>query len=67
MKQIPKSSANNEPIDEYEIISLAKKLGISTEEMKDMSFTSLLNILISSIDTEKETKATEDDVRRMFG
>lgn len=67
MKQIPKSSANNEPIDEYEIISLAKKLGISTEEMKDMSFTSLLNILISSIDTEKEIKATEDDVRRMFG
>lgn len=67
MKQIPKSSANNEPIDEYEIIALAKKLGISTEEMKDMSFTSLLNILISSIDTEKEIKATEDDVRRMFG
>lgn len=67
MKQIPKSSTNNEPIDEYEIISLAKKLGISTEEMKDMSFTSLLNILISSIDTEKEIKATEDDVRRMFG
>lgn len=67
MKQIPKSSTNNEPIDEYEIIALAKKLGISTEEMKDMSFTSLLNILISSIDTEKEIKATEDDVRRMFG
>jgi len=67
LKQIPKSSTNNEPIDEYEIIALAKKLGISTEEMKDMSFTSLLNILISSIDTEKEIKATEDDVRRMFG
>lgn len=67
MKQIPKSSKSTEPIDEYEIISLAKRLGISIDEMKDMSFVSLMNILISSVDTEKETKATEDDVRRMFG
>lgn len=32
-----------------------------------MSFVSLVNILISNIDTESEKKATEDDVRRMFG
>ena len=35
--------------------------------MLDMSFVSLVNILISSIDTEEEKKATEDDIRRMFG
>lgn len=34
--------------------------------MKDMSFVSLMNILISSVD-EGEHKATEEDVRRMFG
>lgn len=32
-----------------------------------MSFVSLINILISSIESDSEKKATEDDVRRMFG
>lgn len=36
--------------------------------MKEMSFVSLVNVLISSIDSEdKEKKGTEADVRRMFG
>ena len=47
--------------------ALAKRLGISKEEMLDMSFTSLVNILVSSIDSNNEKKATEEDVRRMFG
>jgi hypothetical protein len=35
--------------------------------MLDMSFVSLVNILISNIDEEHEKKGTEADVRRMFG
>lgn len=34
--------------------------------MKEMSFVSLMNILISTVE-ENERKATEEDVRRMFG
>ena len=34
--------------------------------MKEMSFVSLMNILISSVESD-EQKGTEEDVRRMFG
>jgi hypothetical protein len=34
--------------------------------MKDMSFVSLMNILISSVE-ENEQIGTEEDVRRLFG
>ena len=45
---------------------LAKKLGITFEEMKQMSFVSLINILLSSVQ-EHENKATQEDIDRMFG
>jgi len=41
-------------------------LGLSIEEMKDMSFVSLMNILISSVE-DNEQIGTEEDVRRLFG
>lgn len=66
-KQLPHAKESEEEVDEFETYALAKRLGISKDEMLDMSFVSLVNILISSIDTESEKKATEDDVRRMFG
>lgn len=68
LKQIPTKSSNSEPIDEFEIVALAKRLGISIEEMKSMSFTSLMNILISSIDDnnqETTRKATQNDIDRL--
>jgi hypothetical protein len=34
--------------------------------MKDMSFVSLMNILISSVE-DNEQIGTEEDVRRLFG
>lgn len=34
--------------------------------MKQMSYVSLMNILISSVEKE-EKKATEEDIRKMFG
>lgn len=55
-------------MDEYEIIALAKRLNITTEDMKNMSFVSLLNILISNIDSSDGTrKATQEDIDRVFG
>lgn len=45
---------------------MAKKLGITFEEMKQMSFVSLINILLSSVQ-EHESKATQEDIDRMFG
>lgn len=66
-KTLPHSQETDDEVDEFETYALAKRLGISKEEMLDMSFVSLVNILISSVDTESEKKATENDVRRMFG
>lgn len=76
MRQIPfqgeykqiKSQNSAEPIDEFEIIALAKRLNISIEDMKNMSFVSLINILISSIEKhEKTNNATQEDIDRVFG
>lgn len=68
MKPI-KHSDGDKPIDAYEIVALAKRLNISTDEMKDMSFVSLMNILISSVENNEEDnvrKATQEDIDRMF-
>lgn len=68
MKPI-KHSDGDKPIDAYEIVALAKRLNISTDEMKDMSFVSLMNILISSVESNEEDnvrKATQEDIDRMF-
>lgn len=50
------------------MVSLAYRQGIRTEDMKQMSFVSLMNILISSIDDgEKTQNATQSDIDRLFG
>ena len=51
-------------------MALAKRLNITIDDMKEMSFVSLLNILLSTI--EKETAddtrmATQEDIDRVFG
>ena len=66
-KHIPKSE-NDRPADEYEVLALAVRNGITREQMLDMSVVSLLNILISMTnDEEVEHKATQSDIDRMFG
>lgn len=66
-KSIPKTN-NDKPADEYEVYSLAKRLGITRDEMLNMSFVSLFNILISSTNTEDEERvATQDDIEKLFG
>ena len=50
----------------YEVIALAKRLNITVDDMKNMSFVSLINILLSTIE-EKEKKATQKDIDAVFG
>lgn len=60
---------SNEPIDEYQILALAKRLNISMEDMKEMSFVSLLNILLSSIESTSDNgirNATQEDIDRLI-
>lgn len=53
-------------MDLYEIWALAKRLNISYEDMKQMSFVSLMNILISTTDNQKE-EATQEDINKLLG
>ena len=62
-----KSSNSDEPCDEYEVYALAKRLNITHEDMDNMSFVSLMNILISSVDEDEERKASQDDIDKFFG
>lgn len=65
-KKINSSSSNDDPIDEYEVVALAKRLNITLDDMDRMSFVSLMNILLSTVE-EKETKPTQEDIDKMFG
>ena len=47
-------------------MALAKRLNITLEDMKQMSFVSLVNILLSSVE-EDSTVATQNEIDRMFG
>lgn len=60
------SSSASEPMDEYEVVALAKRLNITIDDMKQMSFISLINILISTIE-EKDTEASQADIDKYFG
>ena len=65
-KVITSSSTSSEPMDEYEVVALAKRLNITIDDMKQMSFISLINILISTIE-EKDTEASQADIDKYFG
>lgn len=68
LKQVKSSGNSEREIDEYEVYALAKRLGITKDEMLDMSFVSLMNILLSSVDAvEDDTRmATQEDIDRIF-
>lgn len=53
-------------MDEYEVVALAKRLNITFDDMKEMSFVSLMNILLSNIDDETHS-ATQEDIDTFFG
>lgn len=66
-KQIKTNGKSDEPIDEYEVVALAKRLNITMEDMANMSFVSLINILLSSVEEDKEKTANQEDIERFFG
>lgn len=66
-KSIKTSGGNNKPVDEYEVVALAKRLGITLDDMKEMSFVSLMNILLSTVEESNEKQATQQDIDRFFG
>lgn len=53
-------------MDEFEVIALAARLNITREDMANMSFVSLTNILLSSVEEHEQT-ATQDDINKFFG
>ena len=66
-KEIKTSGSSNEPIDEYEVVALAKRLNITMEDMSNMSFVSLINILLSTVEEDKEKQANQSDIDKFFG
>lgn len=48
------------------MVALAKRLNITFDDMKEMSFVSLANILLSSVE-EDEKEATQEDIDKYFG
>ena len=53
-------------MDIYNIVALAKRLNITLEDMKQMTFVSLMNILYSTIE-ERENKASQADIDMLLG
>lgn len=54
-------------MDEYEVVALAKRLNITIDDMKEMSFVSLANILLSSVQDDDAKTATQEDIDKYFG
>ena len=48
------------------MVALAKRLNISMDDMANMSFVSLINILLSNVEEHEQT-ATQEDIDKMFG
>lgn len=59
-------STKSTPADEETVVALAKRLNITFDDMKEMTFVSLMNIMLYSID-DSDTEATQEDIDRMFG
>lgn len=61
--QTPKNSSNEkEELDIYEVVALAKRLNITLDDMKEMSFVSLVNILYSAVKEKESKKANQSDI-----
>ena len=60
------NNTSNKEFDEYDVVALAKRLNITLDDMKEMKYVSLMNILLSSVE-EDEKQATQEDIDRYFG
>ena len=48
------------------MVALAKRVNITLDDMKEMSYVSLMNILWKNV-KEEENEATQEDIDRFFG
>lgn len=53
-------------MDIFEIVALAKRLNISFADMKEMTFISLMNILLSTVESDTK-QATQQDINALLG
>ena len=60
------NNTSNKEFDEYDVVALAKRLNITLDDMKEMSYNSLINILLSSVEDDEKV-ATQEDIDRYFG
>lgn len=60
-----KGSDTGDELDMFELLALAKRLNFSFEELKEISFVSLVNILFSSV-TPDTKEATQADIDAFF-
>jgi len=62
------SNTSNKEFDEYEIVALAKRLGFTLQDLKEMSFVTLANIMLSTVNEEDEVReGNQEDIERYFG
>ena len=54
-------------MDEYDVVALAKRLGYTFEEMKQMSYVTLMNNMLSNVEEEEVKNATQEEIDRFFG
>lgn len=59
---------SDERLDIYGVVALAKRLNINLDELKNMSFVSLVNILISTVESKETSSrmATQSDINKFF-
>ena len=60
-------------MDEFDVLALATKAGIKPQDMKEMTYVSLVNTLIAMVDdgtsdsSDGVREATPEDIKRFFG
>jgi hypothetical protein len=65
LKQID-ASGSGDAMDIFEVVALAKRLNISFADMKEMTFSSLMNILLSTVESDTK-QATQTDINALLG
>lgn len=60
-------SSNTTELNEYELFALAKRLNFGIPELKKITFITLINTLLASVDENVKTQeATEEDINAFF-
>lgn len=57
--------SDDEEMPMYEVIALSKRLNFSFSELREISFVTLINILLSTVQSD-EKEATQKDIDSFF-